>query len=1133
MGSDSHWRVGIYRLLLTGSDGADSGARGTAFGIGPRVALTCHHCVDGFDPRSLVLRTAGSDCPLLQIAEVLFPEDPLHNDVAILRMSDDLPAWLPLSAEEPPEQVRLLGFGFPGSSPRQSLVRIEVDPRGVQPAAYAQYQLDVALILAGDPAAQGMSGGPIIEAESGTVIGMIVGGPDYGGRAIALPMWAVNMNERPWKAFDQALSWNSEFTEQRGWAMNANAAAALCSTQVNEAVERLSKRGIYDAARYIERTSFELALGRFLCDTKPAMLLTGAANVGKTSALSWFAALMSERAILLDGFQMDRLRLGLIDCIQEQLSKNSTWADGVEHVSALCQTLRDSRNGELVVLVDGLNESGASAFELRTWLSDAINQAAELGFRLVASCRSDHLNTAEIDDSLTTVFELGMFSESEAIAAAHIYGIEGLKAGVVDRHPLMFRIAARARDPKLVFQKGRYRAVSDFARDIVARCEGIIGSQVDSLIQGCRRVANHGEYGNESLDSEFVANQLGGRARLESLIEGGLFKAQDDRIRFTFDEVAAGLRSPLDVDRMQLGVLWRSAMADRRIATRVVNSLIASEAQGDEARFSDHVESLLLAIEDVVNPNLKGIERLLSENKDVPYLEGIASVVTELADALPNARSDIVDRVMSAFHAKFILLAQRRSSSFGLDSFIEEVAARLQIPWRQKAELLVQLVPMLTDSGLRTKDLFDRGGERDVKADAEHPTTIVGALTRLLLDHSDGMRRLLLEHLGDRRRLFRDGSPSGEVWVGELISSLILISASHQPKELIELLIARPNSDSAGRLLREVAASYPSAAMDCVSNYLDSPSALAVLKDVVVASLRSVGPGRAPQELIQQLRSILRDATADFRLLAASLIRVSEPDDLEAWDVLADAVALGESQESLRPVPAVRRQEYLKVLRGRADKYAIDEMYYENDAPLQRALASLAIEILKASGTRIGYAVGQLAEHKAFLIEKHSAFEPWREYLLTVAAHPSQDIKRNLIYLLKIKENSPSWQEELWSALLSADSGNDFEKDLVKKIVAQHDEVAPPNLMKYLVEAMQIRPQSTLQALGEIAEYELAGVEVGLYEAPRPELIALYDLVVEHIRCAPEINWPASLRTCEKGQAIEMFATHAPYNSKY
>ena len=115
---------------------ADHSPIGTAFGIGPRVALTCHHCVAGADPGGLrLLVYAGHVEPIVVgINEVVLPPQPEAADLALLRLADDLPAWLAISCECPPRYANLVGYGFPGERPQQAAVQVHFDSRGIQPA---------------------------------------------------------------------------------------------------------------------------------------------------------------------------------------------------------------------------------------------------------------------------------------------------------------------------------------------------------------------------------------------------------------------------------------------------------------------------------------------------------------------------------------------------------------------------------------------------------------------------------------------------------------------------------------------------------------------------------------------------------------------------------------------------------------------------------------------------------------------------------------------------------------------------------------------------------------------------------------------------------------------------------------
>lgn len=203
--TDAQWRCAVYRLY------AGDRPVGSAFGIGPRLALTCHHCVSGGEAAMFGLHghTTDGRMIVIDVAEVVLSPYPTSQDLAIVRVDRDLPAWLPLIASRPDQYGDLAGYGFPGFNAGQPVVRIDTVSRGIQATSYASgsYTLRDAILLGGDTATFGMSGGPLIDLETGGAVGVIVGGADYINRAIALPLWAVSHVDRPWTVFAHAVAW--------------------------------------------------------------------------------------------------------------------------------------------------------------------------------------------------------------------------------------------------------------------------------------------------------------------------------------------------------------------------------------------------------------------------------------------------------------------------------------------------------------------------------------------------------------------------------------------------------------------------------------------------------------------------------------------------------------------------------------------------------------------------------------------------------------------------------------------------------------------------------------------------------------------------------------------------------------
>lgn len=168
----------------------DSGQRqvlGAGFLITGRLALTCAHVIEGRQPSEIWADLGGSAARSAR-ARPCAAAGPkaAAADVAVLQLdpsADDVPSAPLGAAAPPPPGTSLLAFGFPAlpaSSGRRSSSDYEAD----SPGFWAQVVVDGFSMQAGQvqltsQAAHGMpvrhrfSGGPVVDPETGLVVGMI------------------------------------------------------------------------------------------------------------------------------------------------------------------------------------------------------------------------------------------------------------------------------------------------------------------------------------------------------------------------------------------------------------------------------------------------------------------------------------------------------------------------------------------------------------------------------------------------------------------------------------------------------------------------------------------------------------------------------------------------------------------------------------------------------------------------------------------------------------------------------------------------------------------------------------------------------------------------------------------------
>ena len=908
---DSARKQGVTRIWIDGRP------VGTAFLIGARLALTCHHCVrTAGTPVELRGHAPDGKAWLALVDDIVFPPNPLTTDAAVLRFNEDAPRFLPISATCPNRLGDLLAYGYPGSNPTQVIVRIDLQLRGETSFSYSDYNLPETFAVAGDPAAPGMSGGPVFDVQAGVVVAMIVGGPDYDNRAIALPLWAIENVGSRWNVFNFAARTNRQNSVHLGWAMNHQRAKQLCHEQVEDAISRLTRQRRYDPKRIVRRDRFMAEVAHFLISDRSTLIVTSIPNAGKTSAMAAAAFELAERSMFIEAFQVDHMHSSLATYLQRRVGELEQSQDG-ETIQLIASSLKTAGK-MLVIFVDGVNEIKDGIGKAEQWITEAINEVGLLQSKLVISCRSDFWSALDIPRDPVKVYDLGFFSSAEVESAVELYKIKNAIPSELGRHPLMFRILSDPEVAQSVNAQGKFAAIQGFVQRLIKLSPGVRSPKLD--FDACLRLLKDIALDEEMIPWELAANHLGGSGKLEGLIDGGVFRSRGrDAVRFTFDEMTEALRPRLPCDPVSLLDNWTRAMTDARVATRVVSAVVKAAFEGESELVSKHAEAFALAFSDFRKSPASGwkladghgldalviIVNTLSFDMPAPFVDQAQGVIKDFLDA-------IVNQVASAGMTYF--------TGRGLASFIME----LGISTKQKFTVLTELLALCDDGNLRDKDLFDRGGISKLMRDADGLLSVAGALLKLAQDRPKEFLYLALPKLDDARKL----QGRGEAKVGEVLTSILRISALSAFGDLFSGLLDASNSNNARRLLWNISADHPTRALDCAIAALSTSRAIAVMDQAIEPLLRSLGAGRGPVVLLERLRTIMREGTPKTRERVATLIRIVEPDDLEAWDELAKIVLSGAGTSRLYPVPAARARDFINLLRSRSNSFAIDQMYY-------------------------------------------------------------------------------------------------------------------------------------------------------------------------------------------------------------
>lgn len=970
--------AGVFRLF----DG-DTPV-GTAFAVGPRVALTCHHCVADRSASRLTLRCTPSDIRALPVAvsEVAFPPSALCTDIALLRVQSDFVRWLPITVGSPPRYGPLMGFGYPGGSPEQARTRIDLEGRGYQQTFYkhgsAKYQLPRAMMLAGDRAAFGMSGGPVVDLSTDAAVAILVGGGEFDNRSIALPFAEV-VSSSSWPAFECALGWSRLNTYQRGWSMNLLGAQQLCSAQVRHALKRWIDDKRFDPATHVKRIDLDSAFVRFMHSDLPILFIASAPNLGKTSAVADLATRHQGRALLLDGFKdVENFRTSLLQYTSNLLQVTDAGSDILHFIGQFKE-----HSAPLVIFVDAINEVNDDARALQRWLNECAAVARELNLKLVLTGREELSAVSGLRKDLM-VFQLAEFSAQEARECASLHGFAYSLETELDRHPLMFRIAAELGAGMDAFGVGRHRAIGDFVKHLIVHARGVTAADVNGLYRVCERIADGMDPISESLEWVAAANLVGGVVQLELLVSAGVLKAREGRVvRFAYDEMAEALRAPMKADATTLVIQWLEGLSDVRLRGRLVGSFLKNVPNSEDSTRDAFVMSLLAAMDEA-----SGLARTLG--KPISPLD-FSPIIGAVLRGLPRRLENVAQLIGTRFAAAVAAFLEH-SPGGHVD---EQALAGLDVPWPLKVAVLVNALSSRSDSGLRDKDIFQRGEQYAITRDSERPKTIAGALLALIRTYPTETRKRLICHVGDARRLLG----GGEATVGGVVRALLVLSADMEFEQLASLLLDSPGVVEALPLLERISRQHPQSALMFATQHLRDGSAVTMMGAVLTPALQALGPGNAPRTLLDGLLSVMNAAVPATRLCAAQLIRMSDPDDLSAWDALNDLVREGRCTPHLRPLPRARSGQYLDTLVHRHDDWAWEEIASCTEGYMQPQLAAIALALLHEAEVQHYRSLGTLAEERALRLSGgDTQFECWRDFVSAVSRHPAEEVRSQLRY---------------------------------------------------------------------------------------------------------------------------------------
>jgi energy-coupling factor transporter ATP-binding protein EcfA2 len=400
-------RQALVRVLHRSGDTA-----GTAFFVTRDRLLTCYHVIAPQVDSAVCRATVRVVLPGGREPEAGI--DPLasapHLDIAVLCLEDEATPLLPCGfGGDPGQLVWTSGFQRPDNHTQSDVptnarlggrvtVRFEGPPVNEIPG----FVLEDATIR------PGLSGAPLVDRETGVVIGLVDAERFHRGQVIAgqislqggaLDGYSISLDDaaKAHPPLNELLKENQRYVRAFGRYLNAPGAQHLCRLQAEAAMRELTNTGQFNPRTYTSRQPLTDQIDSFVQSGTKLLPIVGHTGVGKTTLLGHLAGHLTEAeqpVVLIRGFHI-RLQTsrGLDDDIAQALAALS--GPAFPGLAALLGALSPT---PLVVLLDALNEVVFQAFPaVQGWWSQTINWLAQMNVRVVTTSRLqfwDGLKTA-------------------------------------------------------------------------------------------------------------------------------------------------------------------------------------------------------------------------------------------------------------------------------------------------------------------------------------------------------------------------------------------------------------------------------------------------------------------------------------------------------------------------------------------------------------------------------------------------------------------------------------------------------------------------------------------------------------------------------------------------------------------